>query len=292
MDGHFVPPITHGRRWSSRRSPSRSTPPAAARRAPDDRAPRAPRRGVRQGRRRQHHDPRRGHAARALRAAGDPRGRAARAGLALNPATPVAAASEVRRRPRPAAVHDRQPGLGRPGVPASSLGKLERLRALLGPGVALEVDGGIDAATAGPCAEAGATAFVAGIGGVRRAGSGQRVPRDRCRRLPYRGRRDSRTSHPGGYGQPYRQRFHNVTRLVNRGSPGPHRRRPSVVPRHCARPARSRGLRRRRRGRDGASALTEAGRLQPEVVLLDVQLPDIDGFDVAARLTGNDDARS
>jgi DNA-binding NarL/FixJ family response regulator len=41
---------------------------------------------------------------------------------------------------------------------------------------------------------------------------------------------------------------------------------------------------------DGASALTEAGRLQPEVVLLDIQLPDIDGFDVAARLTGHADS--
>ena len=41
---------------------------------------------------------------------------------------------------------------------------------------------------------------------------------------------------------------------------------------------------------DGASALHECGRLRPEVVLLDVQLPDIDGFDVAARLTGNDNS--
>jgi DNA-binding NarL/FixJ family response regulator len=35
---------------------------------------------------------------------------------------------------------------------------------------------------------------------------------------------------------------------------------------------------------DGASALTECCRLRPEVVLLDVQLPDTDGFDVCARL--------
>jgi DNA-binding NarL/FixJ family response regulator len=36
---------------------------------------------------------------------------------------------------------------------------------------------------------------------------------------------------------------------------------------------------------DGESAVQEAGRLRPEVVLLDVQLPDMDGFRVAERLT-------
>jgi CheY-like chemotaxis protein len=41
---------------------------------------------------------------------------------------------------------------------------------------------------------------------------------------------------------------------------------------------------------DGESAIEAARRLHPEVVLLDVQLPDIDGFDVAARLTGDPNA--
>jgi DNA-binding NarL/FixJ family response regulator len=41
---------------------------------------------------------------------------------------------------------------------------------------------------------------------------------------------------------------------------------------------------------DGAGAIAEAARLRPDVVLLDVQLPGEDGFDVAARLTANGDA--
>ncbi len=38
---------------------------------------------------------------------------------------------------------------------------------------------------------------------------------------------------------------------------------------------------------DGQSGVEAARRLRPEVVLLDVALPDMDGFDVAALLTGN-----
>ena len=39
---------------------------------------------------------------------------------------------------------------------------------------------------------------------------------------------------------------------------------------------------------DGASAVEEAHRLRPELVLLDVQLPDTDGFAVAEQLLGEE----
>ena len=40
---------------------------------------------------------------------------------------------------------------------------------------------------------------------------------------------------------------------------------------------------------DGEQALEAIDRLEPDVVLLDVQLPDIDGFDVARELASRDD---
>jgi len=96
------------------------------------------------------------YALQAVRAAG------CRAGLALCPATPVSAVSEVVGDVDLVLCMTVNPGWGGQKFLHSSLSKIERLRALVGPGPALEVDGGIDAATAGPCAAAGATLFVAG----------------------------------------------------------------------------------------------------------------------------------
>jgi ribulose-phosphate 3-epimerase len=96
------------------------------------------------------------YALQAVRAAG------CRAGLAICPATPVSAVSEVTEDVDLVLCMTVNPGWGGQEFLPHSLTKIERLRVLLGPAPVIEVDGGIDAATAGPCAAAGATLFVAG----------------------------------------------------------------------------------------------------------------------------------
>jgi ribulose-phosphate 3-epimerase len=83
-----------------------------------------------------------------------------RAGLAFCPSTPPAMLEEVE--VDIALCMTVNPGWGGQAFIPSSPGKIERMRALLGAGPDLEVDGGIDRDTAGPCAQAGATLFVAG----------------------------------------------------------------------------------------------------------------------------------
>jgi ribulose-phosphate 3-epimerase len=82
--------------------------------------------------------------------------------LAINPATPPEAIAGL------AGMFDHllcmtvNPGWGGQPYIETSTAKVARLRELLGPEMPIEVDGGIDAATAAECAAAGATLFVAG----------------------------------------------------------------------------------------------------------------------------------
>jgi len=85
-----------------------------------------------------------------------------KAGLAINPATAPESVMSL------AGAFDQllcmtvNPGWGGQPYIEASTAKVARLRELLGPGLPVEVDGGIDAATARETAEAGATLFVAG----------------------------------------------------------------------------------------------------------------------------------
>ena len=83
-----------------------------------------------------------------------------RAGLAINPGTPVGALDGVEL--DCALVMTVDPGWGGQKFIQASLERIRRVRAIIGPDVDLQVDGGVDATTAGPCADAGATLFVAG----------------------------------------------------------------------------------------------------------------------------------
>jgi ribulose-phosphate 3-epimerase len=85
-----------------------------------------------------------------------------RAGLALCPSTPVIAVSELTEDVDLVLCMTVNPGWGGQEFLPGSVSKIERLRSAIGERPALEVDGGIDTTTAGPCARAGASVFVAG----------------------------------------------------------------------------------------------------------------------------------
>jgi ribulose-phosphate 3-epimerase len=85
-----------------------------------------------------------------------------RAGLAINPATPPHAVTGVIGMFDLLLCMTVNPGWGGQPYIEGSTAKVGELRQLLPDHVPIEVDGGIDAETAGPCAEAGATLFVAG----------------------------------------------------------------------------------------------------------------------------------
>jgi ribulose-phosphate 3-epimerase len=83
-------------------------------------------------------------------------------GLAINPATAVGALAEVAGAIDLALCMTVNPGWGGQAFIPHSLDKIERLRAIVGHDVALEVDGGVDPQTAPGCRRAGANVFVAG----------------------------------------------------------------------------------------------------------------------------------
>jgi ribulose-phosphate 3-epimerase len=83
-------------------------------------------------------------------------------GVAINPATPVGALAEITDAIDMALCMTINPGWGGQPFIAHSPQKIERVRAIVGSGVAVQVDGGIDPDTAPICKEAGASVFVAG----------------------------------------------------------------------------------------------------------------------------------
>ncbi len=83
------------------------------------------------------------------------------AGVAINPGTPAESVAELRGLADIVLCMTVNPGWGGQSFIAASPGKVSRLKPLVG-GAKIEVDGGIDASTAGAVAEAGASLFVAG----------------------------------------------------------------------------------------------------------------------------------
>jgi ribulose-phosphate 3-epimerase len=84
------------------------------------------------------------------------------AGLAINPGTPPESVAGLAGALDHVLCMTVNPGWGGQPFIGGSPRRVARLRELLGPDVPIEVDGGIDSATAAECAAAGATLFVAG----------------------------------------------------------------------------------------------------------------------------------
>ncbi|MDQ4040449.1 MAG: ribulose-phosphate 3-epimerase [Actinomycetota bacterium] len=84
------------------------------------------------------------------------------AGVALTPSTPAHALSDVADDLDLALCMSVNPGWGGQSFLAGSPAKLERMRAVVGDGAVLEVDGGVDVVTAPAVTGAGATLLVAG----------------------------------------------------------------------------------------------------------------------------------
>ena len=86
----------------------------------------------------------------------------ASAGIALNPPTPLSAIEDCLDVADSVLVMSVMPGFGGQKFQEVALGKLRQLRDRAGDNLLLEVDGGVNDATIGRCAEAGADLFVVG----------------------------------------------------------------------------------------------------------------------------------
>ena len=84
------------------------------------------------------------------------------AGVAITPSTPIEAFAEVMADIEIALCMTVNPGWGGQAYIDATTGKVERMRTRLDPGIAIQVDGGIDEKTGPRAAVAGARLFVAG----------------------------------------------------------------------------------------------------------------------------------
>ena len=132
-----------------------------------------------------------------------------KAGLALNPGTPAEAVRELVDDVDLVLCMTVNPGWGGQAFLPGSPGKIGRLRALVGDGTALEVDGGIDAETARRVRSRGGDGVRRGLGRLRRTRSGGCPPRHRGRH-----ERLSTASRMGGAFPCVHNRLHDMCRTV------------------------------------------------------------------------------